>query len=1318
MGNQLVGIAPSQILPVEHYLNEHPDLIFDVNLGSTRFFKVSRAKSQEGLVVVKVFAIHDPSLPLAAHKSRIEQLKKILGSAVNCLPFQRAVLGDKAGFLMREFIKYSLYDRISTRPFLLPIEKKWIAYQILNALAQCHKLGVCHGDIKLENICITSWNWVLLTDFASFKPTYLPEDNPADFSYFFDTSRRRTCYIAPERFVKSLGSESGSHLLLSEDNMRKEELKPSMDIFSAGCSLAELFADGQPPFDFSQLLAYRGGEYSVEKYLTKFEDENVRNLIGSMLSKDPSSRLSAEQYLEEYKGKLFPDYFYNFLLSYNIIFSNTIPILSADEKLERMKTEIFNVINVIIDEDSKWKNTKDKLRDKNDEQSACDALVLITSMITSCIRGLHFAVSKIDTLEILVELAAHTTSEVLLDRILPYIMYLIRDPYPRVRVCAIYSLTKILSFLKSVPPSDSNVFPEYILPGLSQIPLDDEVFVRSSFAANIARLAEISLKLLEYCQVNQNETYRSSYESELATLHQMMQQMVAGILTDSVNVVKQTLIENGITKLCVFFGKQKANDILLSHMITFLNDKEDKQLRGAFFDCIVGVAAYIGVHSSPILSPLLQQGLTDTEEFVVRKAINAITALTELSLLHKSALYQLLDECAPFLVHPNLWIRQAAVGFISALARTLNIVDVHCKVVSVIKPFLKSSLIQLDKEVLVLNAIKPCIPRNVYDAAIKYSELPLLLQTLEERRNNRNDIKGVSNLLPSQQTNSFRVWFNRLSSDGLTESVEDLLLLMGKHLQKVNRYNSLEVKTYSNGKLDLTSVLKQSDFHSHPIKRNDTTTYEIYLPQLKRVNEDCVLTMNEEWRTMFGREGNTAVKHEKGSIHSNDWNIKSSGSQSVMEHSIQERSYIQYRCAPSRLELRKLFKHRESLQGFRSPQNNRRWDVIPAGWRLRPGLVSHLHAHAGPVTRLVAIPDTTIMASCSYDGCVRIWDCGKMEGRNIANRARQVYNAQTGPLVGMTLCNANTCLGMASQSGSVVVLKFESNSNKMSVFASRHLDLEEEGPPVDITYFDSGFKSVLVYTTIYGYIIGWDLRAPGIAWKLQNDIKQGVVTALHMDNKQCFLTLGTSSGFLTTWDLRFHLPISSIAHTGGSRIRRICGHPKEPSWLISSAFGNNEVSIWCIESASRQAVLWGSSTPPLSSVNVAGNNPQAVCSMYSGVVDKDAFLLTGGTDHRIRYWDLDNYANSYVAIPAGGDVLGQTSYSYKCRLIDGVKVVHEIRSKTSAKNSADAEGPPRAGPDPPPVGHHNTITDLALVSGTGSSLLASGASDGVIKVWK
>lgn len=56
--------------------------------------------------------------------------------------------------------------------------QRWITFQLLQALSQAHAHGVCHGDIKAENVMVTSWNWVFLTDFASYKPTYLPADNP------------------------------------------------------------------------------------------------------------------------------------------------------------------------------------------------------------------------------------------------------------------------------------------------------------------------------------------------------------------------------------------------------------------------------------------------------------------------------------------------------------------------------------------------------------------------------------------------------------------------------------------------------------------------------------------------------------------------------------------------------------------------------------------------------------------------------------------------------------------------------------------------------------------------------------------------------------------------------------------------------------------------------------------------------------------------------------------------------------------------------------------------------------------------------------
>ena len=48
-----------------------------------------------------------------------------------------------------------------------------------------------------------------------------------------------------------------------------------------------------------------------------------------------------------------------------------------------------------------------------------------------------------------------------------------------------------------------------------------------------------------------------------------------------------------VTRLCVFMERQSTNDLLLPLLITFLNDR-DASLRAAFFDCIMGVCAFVG----------------------------------------------------------------------------------------------------------------------------------------------------------------------------------------------------------------------------------------------------------------------------------------------------------------------------------------------------------------------------------------------------------------------------------------------------------------------------------------------------------------------------------------------------------------------------------------------------------------------------------------------------------------------------------------------------------------------------------------------------
>lgn len=102
---------------------------------------------------------------------------------------------------------------------------------------------------------------------------------------------------------------------------------------------------------------------------------------------------------------------------------------------------------------------------------------------------------------------------------------------------------------------------------------------------------------------------KSAYDSSLQDLHAVIQEQATILLIDSDSSVKRALLTN-ITCLCVFFGRQKANDVLLSHMITYLNDK-DWMLRSAFFESIKGVGTFVGAKSlEEYILPLMIQALT------------------------------------------------------------------------------------------------------------------------------------------------------------------------------------------------------------------------------------------------------------------------------------------------------------------------------------------------------------------------------------------------------------------------------------------------------------------------------------------------------------------------------------------------------------------------------------------------------------------------------------------------------------------------------------------------------------------------------------
>ncbi|XP_055904025.1 phosphoinositide 3-kinase regulatory subunit 4 [Eupeodes corollae] len=1350
MGNQLVGIAPSQIFPVEHYFSGTfgTEIVFDSNMGSTRFFKVAKAKSEEGLIVVKVFVKHDLTLPLEVHKETVETIKKTLANSVNCLPFQRVEITDKAAYIMREFVKHSLYDRVSTRPFLTTLEKKWITFQILCALNQCHKQKICHGDIKLENILITSWNWILLSDFASFKPTYLPEDNPADYTYFFDTSRRRTCYIAPERFVKTMTSDDAegniaqsilpTNSLVAIGSQYSKNTLPAMDIFSAGCALLELWSEGTAPFEFSQLLAYRRGERElVEKHLSGIENENLRNLLASMINLNSINRRSAEDYLDQERGRLFPEYFYSFLQSYLQMFSSA-PIMSPDDKIMRLHSDITHCIKVLTnrplsndDDDDDTEADENRPADTDSESTKSpsqeqDGLILIITVVTSCIRGLQYSNSKICCLEILQKLSQYTTSETILDRILPYILHLAQFSSAKVQVQAVETLTTCLGLVKEIPRNDANVFPEYILPSIAKLSSEPAaVVVRVAFAKNISKLAKIAIYFLEETQRNTpSEMPFRRYQAELNALHEIIQQTVLSLLTDSKPIVKQTLMESGICDLCAFFGKEKANDVVLSHIMTFLND-EDKNLRGAFYDNISGVAGYVGWQASDILVPLLQQGFTDREEFVIAKAIRAVTILIELGHIRKPAVTEIIAESACYLCHPNLWIRHEVAGMISTTAKILHDIDVQCKIMPAIEKFLRMPLIQVEMPELLLDSLLPPVPRIIYDSVVKYSDIQKFVATLEDRKVVRENTP--EGMLPQYDEvgPSLKNLFRRLISEGLNEQIEMQLLEMKAYILKVKHKHSELKEQSQNGRirLDREDIL----CHDYPLIDKSSK-----LDPRKKGRQDGDLNSNLEWQHIFN-DGHSTAASPSGDLNvspvqagspSSVGQIPPTAAASLGEYTIPERNLWTERPSECRFDVDKL---RNKIKGrYNATQSyhyERSHSPYPSGWRMNGTIIAHLYEHRGSVIKMTSLkPHGAIFASGSIDGTVRLWDCNKLYGHHGIHKSRQVHVANT-PIYSLAACDGGQSLAVGGKDGSLSIMRIDRNSSKMALQHAIHTDENEhnDGPVVDMQTYEQSSPSVIIYATLYGAIVAWDTRMQNSAWRLQNELRHGVITAICADPTGSWLAAGTSGGKHICWDLRFQLPIAEIKHPSDSWIRKVACHPTEPSCLISATQSNNEVSIWNIETGHRQTVLWASNAPVLS--NTSLNDPSTSCGILAGVVDKSPFVLTGSSDQRIRYWDLMSPKNSALIVPSAKDNLADVSFTYSSRLTDGSQVIEEniISLATTDLGSlrASTEETPRSGPEMPSHSHHDAITDLLMCKNDKQQIfIVSAARDGVIKLWK
>jgi phosphoinositide-3-kinase regulatory subunit 4 len=217
-------------------------------------------------------------------------------------------------------------------------------------------------------------------------------------------------------------------------------------------------------------------------------------------------------------------------------------------------------------------------------------------------------------------------------------------------------------------------------------------------------------------------------------------------------------------------------------------------------------------------------------------------------------------------------------------------------------------------------------------------------------------------------------------------------------------------------------------------------------------------------------------------------------------------------------------------------------------------------------------------------------------------------------------------------------------------------------------------------------VLALDIRTMTLLYTFSNPLHHGTPTCFCLDLKHNWLLLGTSHGILELWDLRFLLRLKSWGIPGSSPIHRLQLHPFKGRgrWVcVAGGTNQNDVTVWDIEKMqcrevfrapgpSGTATLTKEDLKAYEPIHIDAEAPNLMLSRFAtalppnliadptnaslrpvdagiralaigtdapddGRESKYAFLLTGGSDRLLRFWDLARADASIVVSGLGVD---------------------------------------------------------------------------------
>jgi len=969
----------------------------------------------------------------------------------------------------------------------------------------------------------------------------------------------------------------------------------------------------------------------------------------------------------------------------------------------------------------------------------------------------------------------------LINNLLPYFISSMNDESSLVQIEAAESTMELLDSIESpivLLPTDFKVFQLYIFPTYQKMNLSSDLYIRSSLMKLIGKICVNGRKFIEQGIINQTIYFKSLREKEkfeesketkqegvdfyigvntsisnLDTEMDAMESMITSIILDSMskvsNVYQSAFIPH-IHNIVESFGPKIAS-LLSSSLFCMLNTKSFP-LRLGIFKHAPEMNLGLGMNWVNGLSVYFESYIFKSEELLIYYVIECLVHLAKNKLLEKKEMIELYQKVASFLVHPNIWIRTAAIRFCKAVGSSQSDADFFLDMRMFLHYFVKDFIMVTSSDPfheflrtplsrLAIDIIEANIPVKLnYISTDEYSrtmfEIRYKLEDLYSSRNSKEQKEEYDKFVNRLRNKArhFPLYcigkvpaqprLRRLSKEGMDQTDN-----LSQHIFKIAKDFEIpenEVDEYIDKYFIPQTFSDPNNFFSDNNGMNPSSGY---------VNFQIIRDISISWQKYF----------------------KNASLCKALHYYTQEYKGLQVQSIkPLRLQ-----------------------------WKPKGRLMATLNTHEAPVYSIGVSDSMLLMVTGDADGMCCIWDTGKLKDYFAVPLGGKIV--VEGKVTALKFLQNSHTITVGTNKGTISLFKIDNDIQK-----EKYIPIANEGGIVNCcTYHDS--YSTIVYITQRGIIHVHDTRVKRNVNSFDVGSQKGLVNAFCMGPDQYSYFIGTAGGYIFGYDIRFNLVTTACRHSSQLPIMDMCtyvpeknlklktnepllfiatnGHTQQvdlcyinketPEW--SFVIGNNkwlyqsyvpyglckEESIYTnvnrslqkritesiLDSSRCQAAFKDFNAHVMKMYEENSSIYKILCPRISHTEESASFLLTAGADRIVRYWHLGNLMgssemktndqemvkNSFIIISPDNKEVEYDVANFRERVLfekpaggtkhndkSGQSIWQEMNGITRIKDKET-----RA----PYVNHTDAILNMDLIESRNARFLATCGRDNLVKLW-